>query len=79
MQDPLLICMVRGWSCTQARYQMTFLLPLLPGEHLGLPLVNRNGVFLLQLREHMAGPGDEGLILLPVLLLQGGINLSSIG
>ena len=43
--------------------------PILPGEHLRLPL-NRNGVFLLQL-------GDEGLIPFP-FLLQGGISLSSI-
>ena len=50
--------------------------PLLPGEHLGVPLVNRNGVLFLQLGQHLAGPGDEGLILLPFLLLQGGISMS---
>ena len=56
--------------------------PLLPGEHFGLPLVHRNGLFLLQPGEHLPGPGDEGFIFLPLLLLQkkavDGISLSSI-
>ena len=45
--------------------------PLLPGEHLGFRLVNSNGVFPLQLDEQLAGPGDEGFLFLPLLLLLG--------